>query len=263
VRLLSVDWDFFFPVPNPIDDKEFMYDWGHREDMPFMKEAIWYIRAQPFVANGVPLPMTSSEEENFWKKFYFTSNATLYYADSHVHVFEPQVRQGVRELWNFDAHHDSFRDIKTVVSEKVIKCDSWATAFHMMCGDVMLYYPSWGKPYLAELSKPYVKMRIHFDRPPRKYNVVFDKVFLCRSGAWTPSWIEDKFWGFIENCPVKKRQMIGALDKRVFDTSKVHELIKAHNDIVKLNEGLANIKKEEHNGRKRTGQTGAGFQEGA
>jgi hypothetical protein len=39
-------------------------------------------------------------------------------------------------------------------------------------------------------------------------NVVFDAVFVCRSGAWVPSWCDEQFGVFLEACPVSRRAEI-------------------------------------------------------
>lgn len=219
MRLLSVDWDFFFPVPEL--DREFLYDWGHREDIPFMLEGIWDIRASDFMHRGKILPDTSGDEEKFWDRFKFAEGATLYYADSHCRIFSPEVADGASEVWNFDAHHDAFHTPKQVIKAGVVSCEDWAIGFYLNSSKIRVIYPGWGK--WLKKNKPTIVIPTVVDsgKPFRKS---FDKIFLCRSGAWTPTWIEDKFWKFIDDCPVSNIVKLDNMSRRHFSMKEAKEI---------------------------------------
>ena len=59
MRLLSVDWDFFFPELSFDPQKWMLYDWGHRDSGNFFLDQLWYDRAVGFMKNDMPLPMTT------------------------------------------------------------------------------------------------------------------------------------------------------------------------------------------------------------
>ncbi len=223
MRLLSIDWDFFFPIP--ADDPHCLYDWGHREDMAFMREAIWIIRAGAFLRDG-GLPGLTGEQDSFWQRFRRPfRGAALYYSDSHAHIFKPEVRAGVTEVWNFDAHHDSYKPPAHVIKQGSVSCEDWATAFTMIGVPVKTFYPTWNAYSLAgENPKAPMMPAVQLD-PGVKFNRQFDKVFICRSGAWTPTWLEDAFWRFLETCPVgSARVNLDGIQRRTFDLEEARRM---------------------------------------
>lgn len=213
MRLLSVDWDFFFPIPN--SDPYGLYDWGHHENMAFMVDGIWAIRAANFQHAKLRLPGTSGEEATFWQRFRFAPGARLYYTDSHCRIARPEVRAGITEVWNFDAHHDAYKPAQDVLATNTVACDTWATAFHLMGIKVRTFFPAWHGDYVGR-DKPAVSMpAVQVDRG-QAFNRLFDGVFVCRSGAWTPTWIEDAFWQFIAACPVTEHHPLDDIAERQF-----------------------------------------------
>lgn len=68
-RLLSVDWDYFFPELSFDPDKWMLYDWGHRDVGNFFLDTLWYNRAAGFLMNNLPIPGTSGQEKRFWDRF--------------------------------------------------------------------------------------------------------------------------------------------------------------------------------------------------
>jgi len=223
VRLLSIDWDYFFPVLRDIDDTSFLYDWGHEENIPFMLDEIWYTRAGNFLRSGLPLPDTSGKEAVFWSRFRFSENATLFYGDSHSLIYSPQVSSSTTEVWNFDAHHDSYHKMSEIFKDGsgVVTCDNWATVLHVMRGvKIHTFYPEWASWMMED--KPCTEMKVQVD-PGMPFRRVFDAVFLCRSAGWTPPWVEEKFYGFLESCPIKQRTLLDGMTKREFSMDKVYE----------------------------------------
>lgn len=230
-RLLSVDWDFFFPVPEV--DAEFLYDWGHREDLALMKEEIWVFRAADFLQRGKPLPDTDGRECDFWSRFRFNPDAKLYYADSHSQIFKPEVfEDGVTEIWSFDAHHDAFKTPKEVIRTNQVTCESWAVAAWLNKAKVRVFYPPW-REYALKEEKPKVPIHIELDPQNRKpFRQPFDKVFVCRSGAWTPTWLEDKFWEFIFSCPALEKVNLDGIKRREYPQEEADKLAKAEKKVI-------------------------------
>jgi hypothetical protein len=223
MRLLSIDWDYFFPVPNPIDDKEYLYDWSHSETVhpDLMANGIWLIRAAQFVAQKRDLPTTSGEESSFWDRFRFGQAPVLFYADSHSRIYKPEVSHKVREIWNFDAHHDAYESVSDVIEHRTVSAQNWATAFRMSNIEIWTYYPQWAGWMMQD--KPHVEVHPQVD-PGHHFRRKFDKVFVCRSGAWTPSWVEDKFWQFIESCPIATKVKLDGMTPRKFDPAQARRI---------------------------------------
>jgi hypothetical protein len=102
MRLLVVDFDYFFPLPQGPDP---LFAWAHFETPYYLLEA-WEERALAFLLRGLPLPEARGWE-GFWGRFALAPGAVLYYADSNALAFHERVRQGVEEVVLFDAHHDA------------------------------------------------------------------------------------------------------------------------------------------------------------
>lgn len=218
--LLSVDWDFFFPIPE--HDPGFLYDWGHRENYSFMLNDIWVIRAASFIKRGLHLPDTTGLEEHFWARFNL-KDCTLFYADSHMNIMKPEVMSGVDEIWNFDAHHDSYTPISQVAKNMKVSCQDWATGCYLMKTKLKIFYPRWAS-YKIGAEKPSIPVHIQVDRK-QQFKRRFDRVFVCRSGAWTPTWIEDKFWRFVEECPAAEKIKLDGMERRQFSVDETSEWI--------------------------------------
>lgn len=220
-KLLSVDWDFFFPEPE--HDPHYLYDWGHDEKWPpALLDSIWEIRAGAFLRLGLPLPVTSGKEQGFWSRFKFSQNATLYYADSHLKIYGKEVMRDIDDVWNFDAHHDAYRSESEVRRSGVVTCENWATVFKLSGKDVKWFYPTW-KTW-AYLDKRRTAIVTGVD-PEKPFTRTFDKVFLCRSGTWTPTWIEDKFWRLLDECPIGDRIPLDSMAHREFKLENAQKML--------------------------------------
>ncbi len=216
MKVLSVDWDFFFPVPE--FDDECLYDWGHNERMSLMINGIWTMRAAGFLVMKKELPLLSGDEKEFWKRFKFKEGAKLYYADSHCFIFRPEIcNQSLQEVWNFDAHHDAYKSREDIIKSNSVSCESWATGMVLNGIKVKQFLPTW-KSYSKE--KPMVHVDIEVD-PQKPFHKPFDQIFLCRSGAWTPTWLEENFWSFVESCPVSEKINMDGMTKRTFSLEEV------------------------------------------
>lgn len=210
MKLLSVDWDFFFPNPNETGEKLTfdqltLWDWGHNETAFNVSPVLWDIRATAFLKRGRELPGLSGEEWPFWGHFNFHPDARLFVADSHALASNAEVLDGIAEIWSFDAHPDmrqpngpeEFRNL----SRGIVDCGNWLTyAWGVIGADarrVHIRLPGW-------ITKPGWKMdglsRLADIQPAAlgtEAMPTFDRVFVCRSGAWTPTWLDDEFVHFV------------------------------------------------------------------
>lgn len=224
MRLLSVDFDYFFPIPN--DKNMVFYDWGHKETIKFMQEGIWQIRAAGFLRNNMELPKITGLEKMFWNRFKFSPNTNLYISDSHSQIYRVSNKNKLRECWNFDAHHDAYESEISLAHNGRVDCQNWATAFHMAGIKLSQFYPEWETDWDKE--KPMVPIKSQIDNNNVFKNVFkrpFDAVFVCRSSAWVPSWIEDSFWQFLDNCPIKTRVNLDNMKPREFDMLQAQNMV--------------------------------------
>lgn len=217
MRLLSVDWDYFFPVI--LGSNLQLYDWGHRDtNGSFFNETIWHFRAAGFLGSGLPLPGSSGAEKTFWQRFRFSRRCELYFADSHLKAIEPQVAKGVIEVWNFDAHHDCGYNagvVDTVLRTRRVDCGSWMIAYRVMVGaKLVVRYPiwspeSWGQPDPPDSLEADCQIDDGLPVP-----VTFGRVLVARSAGWVPPWLDQQFLEFLEAAPIHKRIDLGLVPRK-------------------------------------------------
>jgi hypothetical protein len=221
-RLLVVDFGFFFHnpfegLPAPHRGAPMLYDWAHSETQ-FLRESIWAFRAQEFLQAGLEPPRCEGYH-GFWDRFTFTSrSAPLIYADSNLHAghltpahysLSDQATTAWEEVHLFDAHHDSgypHENGPTTFEEwreqDQYSCEDWMLVHHEQGSQLTLTYPPW-RP-TGDNHPPMVPLRTNVD-DQQPVPTTFDAVFLCRSGAWVPSWCDDQFTQLLEDFPGSAR----------------------------------------------------------
>lgn len=209
MRLLSIDWDYFIPT-YPFDKELWMlYDWGMK-DSPFHRDAAqWINRGAGFLMNNLPLPDTTGLEETFWGRFKFWPWTKFYYSDSHLYaalIPDPDPALDIEEVWNFDAHHDlGYTGTQKQMRDKnEVTCDNWLACYKIWGARVRVLYPRWRPDAMKEESKPvFAGLRKTDNEQP--VSKPFDAVYVCRSSAWSPAWLDHKFVRFMEASPLKER----------------------------------------------------------
>lgn len=226
--LLSIDWDFFFPIPEY--DPHMLYDWAHREDKEMFYGIVWLIRAAGFFSQGYELPVTSGEEKDFWSRFKLRHNAALYYAESHSLILHQLVSAGVTRVLSFDAHHDAGYSGQFKETDQV-GCYNWAAHLASRGVEVKVIHPAW--KYYAfdceETSQVEVERMIDNGSPITEE---IDAVFVCRSGAWTPGWLDDDFDGFLKNCPLSRQIQVGELIEREWESDTAREMASKEKQLI-------------------------------
>ena len=226
--VLSVDFDFFFPTPEPEEPNAiFLFDWGHSEDRAIFYNAIWPPRAAAFLREGLELPGTSGEEANFWDRFTFSDNATLYSAESHSCIV-PHLpgTEFVLNVLNYDAHHDAGYNRGKFKRGHRLTCDNWAAHLAADGVNVKTIYPAWKPHAFQEEPSPRVTIERCID-DGAAVKAVIDAVFVCRSGVWVPPWLDGDFCDFMARCPVQRRRIVGPFisnGKRPWDMAEVYRI---------------------------------------
>jgi hypothetical protein len=218
MRLLSIDWDYFFRVCERPEDEQFpgefwFYNWGRCElDARFSTPAIWGMRAEAFISNKKPLPRTTGDEKTFWGRFFINPNAKLFVAESHAQAGSDAVLDGITEIWNYDAHHDAgyFTNFTTPESYfkkfNTVTCEDWMCyAAFLGIKNIFVRYPKW-RHYFLEAEPHMVAgdlvQRTVDDELSHGPKTPFDRIFICRSGTWTPTWLDIDFENFVDACPI-------------------------------------------------------------
>jgi hypothetical protein len=224
-NLLVVDFDFFFPVAESANDPMWpLYDWGHSEGFaPDLQDDLWTLRAAGFLRAGLGLPALDPASYNtFWNTMRLSAAATLYYADSNVHALDPHVRPGVKTVWLFDAHHDA--GYQRLCDGKTFTCENWLLWYAWNGCEVHMRYPRWRSAFaFANEPEPQAKIdRATYDVTEKM--PVFDRVFVCRSGAWVPPWVDEHFYAFLDAAPCK-RLALERLRARAWDREAAEALV--------------------------------------
>lgn len=195
MRLLSVDWDYFFP--DPIGGPMF-YAGRPVADPKEMAFRVWLFRSKLYIERSATLPVTSGDENHFWERFCFAPDCRLFVAQCHRDCAHPAIIQGVSELWNFDAHHDAgYEDLP----RGSFSDENWMMAYPSQVPKYVRY-PRW-KHNAFDIEPP---THIPVDRAiddGAAIEAPFDVVFLCRTDNLVPPWLDSNFERFAESCPVK------------------------------------------------------------
>lgn len=249
MNLLVVDFDTFFPGIERVEQDRFpgehmLYDWGHTEEDGIFYETIWPIRAAAFVMNGQPLPEIDRERaQAFWSRFKFSEHAGLLYADSNMYAAHEFVREGVTQVYLFDAHHDcGYRPdaINRMLATHEINCENWMLHYAMTDVELHMRYPQWRDYAVEGEPQPLIPLERKVD-DEAPLDVVFDRVFVCKSPAWVPSWCDVDWHRFVSAAPLRRKwAMDGSKRVREFDRAEVEELARFERaSIDQLRAGLA------------------------
>lgn len=217
MRLLVVDWDFFFPNNETGYHEDLgpwpLYDWSHKES-PFYETIIWDTRAFGFHYNNMVLPRCSGYE-NFWSRFKFSKHAQLFYADSNAFAAIPRVQKSIKHVTLLDAHHDSgyARDIWEALAEGSFSCEDWMYVYYDAVRE--MFYPAWKHEGLVVEKQPMFDTARSID-DGRDFPEPYDRVFVCRSPAWVPPWCDDQFDEFLKLAPLSRKICLQDLVKRNF-----------------------------------------------
>jgi hypothetical protein len=199
-RILSVDWDYFFP------DMAWM-DWGHNESAMLI-EHVWMIRCNDFnmkTRESVldcmkPDPMLL---DNFWERtIHPSSKFDLLIEESHAGLAKYLSDKDcyAHEVDNFDQHHDcGYGDMDR---DSHVDCGEWAAYLANVgrMGRYTVHYPPW-RANQPERSRAELRRRMgkfggwNYKLPTPK---IYDMVFICRSGGWTPPWTDNLFGKFAQ-----------------------------------------------------------------
>ena len=221
MRILSIDWDYFFPNSEN-------YDWGANEENSIFYEAIWYTRCNSInlaTKKDVLSEFRPTIPANFWS--IVTNRPMIYVYESHSQIWNYLEEANVYSL---DAHHDcGYRDVdlsayfqshpqivKTrkgyEIQETQVSCANWAHFGRITdrINRLELFYPRWRKefPEFFVNKKP---DSISYRLPkPQAY----DLIFVCRSGCWTPPWFDSIFIRFLKNSKLETKFLDEVVSKK-------------------------------------------------
>lgn len=245
MNLLVVDFDTFVRVcERPRDDRfpgEWsLYDWGHSEEASIFYETVWPIRAGSFLRAEQPLPRADDEAlRTFWQRFRFGRHTRMFMADSNMYAAHERVRRGVDQVWLFDAHHDSGYSIDAVerlLTTSRVDCSNWMLVYASLDAELHMRYPAWrhyalDDPDFGREGTPQIPLDRQVDDGSAP-DVVFDRVFVCKSPAWVPSWCDDQWLDFIAAAPFRQKETMGGMKpRRHFDLADAERHAQEERDL--------------------------------
>jgi len=186
--VLTIDFDFFVQAP-------FM-DLGFRE-APFFINDMWEIRkvGSPDIENAIKISEHDPRPDAFARRIVENCDiGTVYICESHFNAYNEFRKIKDLHVINVDAHHDvGYSGGRTV---DYIDCSNWAHALSPK--KYTLIYPKWRRE-LDEIEwrddiEVDFDMDIHYGLEFIDDELTsFPHLLLCRSGAWSPPWLDDEF----------------------------------------------------------------------
>lgn len=212
--LLSIDWDYFIYTQT---------NWGSYIENNRSLIDFWYKRYLQAKARGEDLQKTfqlSSELDGFWIKikkcFKFVKDIKTYVSDSHALSYKIAKENNCQAVYLFDSHADlGYGGLSALNFE--VNCSNWLGKLlkEKQIKEASIFYSPYTteKPeYFKPLNSIYNIRYCGFNDLVGKWIMVL-AVHICRSGAWTPPWLDQKFYQFIAalglpfeivNCPERK-----------------------------------------------------------
>lgn len=215
---LSIDWDAFIP-------EDPRWDFAHTEAIaPLWADALWEIRASSMLARGADLEQLTAftpelHPDAFWAALaasgYELGGAKIAVADSHLWAaqwflisnFEDRVK--APRIVHVDAHHDlgynGMKSLNASVRKAHVDAGNWLGVYLRLFpkASATLVFPSWNDHAIdnALVQAPMtasVRKRVTFQQwPALPPGERVTRVFVCRSGAWSPPWHDNAFDKFI------------------------------------------------------------------
>ena len=212
--LLSIDWDYFIYTQT---------NWGSYIENNRSLIDFWYKRYLQAKARGEDIQKAfqlSSELDGFWTKikkcFKFVKDIKTYVSDSHALSYKIAKENNCRAVYLFDSHADlGYGGLSSFNFE--VNCSNWLGKLlkEKIIEEAWIIYSPYTseKPdYFKAINSLYqVRYGSFADMAGKAIGV--SAIHLCRSGAWVPPWLDEKFNRFIAalglpytivDCPERK-----------------------------------------------------------
>ncbi|HHV96296.1 MAG TPA: arginase [Clostridiaceae bacterium] len=219
--LLSIDWDYFIYTQKN--------NWGLYSENKRSLIDLWYKRYIQAKAHGEDIQNefnVSSELDIFWNKikryFKFEKNMKVYVSDSHALSYIIAKENDCQIVYLFDSHSDlGYGGLASLNYE--VNCSNWLGKLlkDKYIKEAYIFYSphTAEKPeYFKHINRIYnVKYCDFSDLSNLDALIIVSAVHICRSGAWTPPWLDDKFIQFINalgfpykmvDCPERKWDIV-------------------------------------------------------
>ncbi|MCY6957273.1 arginase [Clostridium brassicae] len=206
--LLSIDWDYFVKIKREWcgsyieNDTNLKYRWYKR----YLDEKRKGINIEKKVILGAGV-------NSFWKKifkhFNISKKTPLYISDSHKFSYNIGEKYNCKEVYLFDAHSDlGYGGLESLKFE--VNCANWLGKLFVenIVKDAKIIY----SPYSFEESEDFKEINETFninyiDMSEIGMDIKVSAIHICRSGAWTPPWMDKHFYKFINEAKLHYREI--------------------------------------------------------
>jgi len=212
--LLSIDWDYFIYIKKG--------SWGSYLENDRSLVDLWYKRYIQEKLQGRDIQkwfLLSPELGTFWKKikerFQFEKDIKVYVSDSHTLSYKLAKEDNCKIVYLFDSHADlGYGGLSSLNFE--VNCSNWLGKLlkeNLVKEANIIYSPyTLEKPeYFKQMNNIYNIKYCDFNSIDKNVNI--STIHICRSGAWTPPWLDKIFIKFINDlgityeivdCPARK-----------------------------------------------------------
>ena len=198
-NLLSIDWDYFIDMP---DSSVASYTESKKTIID-----LWYKRYIKLSSDGKnirKLFRLSSNASCFWEKtdkiFHINQHTPCFVSDSHALSYEIAKKSGCQNVYLFDAHSDLGYGGPASLNFEV-NCANWLGKLlkDNLIIESNIIYSSFTKEKPEYFNFMNWRYPIHYWKPDDLEPVIdISAVHICRSGAWTPPWLDESFLHFTE-----------------------------------------------------------------
>lgn len=219
--LLSIDWDYFVATKEE--------NWGSFTESKKGLVDLWYKRYLKAKAEGTDLQdmyKLSPAWRTFWQRlegrFTMDEDTKMYVTDSHLWSYKIAKKHDCRTVCLFDSHADlGYGGLSSLDFE--VNCSNWLGRLlkdeHSENAHIVYSPHTLEKPeHFQEINSMYtITYYTNLDDLDGPFNV--SAIHVCRSGAWTPPWFDDKFVMFVE--ALGKEYEVIDCPKRKWDTKSL------------------------------------------
>jgi hypothetical protein len=190
---LSVDWDAFVP-------EDPRHDFGHGENAFFLGP-IWETRGRAWKCR------TNGLEKSFWSKVAEGrfDRVPTHVSDSHLDVIENPALHDADILVLVDRHHDAYS-----LPDENVHCGNWVVAWlDQKSSRKVIWVPP---PDVLSTVINHREERFTI-APDFSYGALnYTGIHICRSGCWTPPWLDPAFIRFVHASRPHRRIVKTRLD---------------------------------------------------
>lgn len=212
--LLSIDWDYFICMQKK--------NWGSYTENKRTITDLWYKRYILMKESGTNIQKyfrLSPRLDQFWNEifqiFHLEKDVKVYVSGSHALSYNIARANGIETVYLFDAHADlGYGGLSSLDFE--VNCANWLGKLlqEKRVRQAKIIY----SPFTAEKPENFrsINKRYKVQYPSLSdlnSGINVSAVHICRSGAWTPPWFDQKFSQFIHelgipyqiiDCPSRK-----------------------------------------------------------